>query len=932
MSEPTSPRVLDLDDGSTSPPPEPSPDREEPKRHELLSVSRGSSTASLQQRNSLKGRKQPAGTGAAVLHNTDLAKIANEEWQALLKGEKYYCQLVVGGSSEARDVILNVNLSGIKLLDRKNETVINQFDIEQILQYSYSQQNSTFSFSYLEEGRFFVTHKFISKDYFDIHQYLGNAIAIVIKLKTQIKKNGPSETLNMIDNQRNERSHSIDTLRRSSRAKQYFEQKYRNRGPSSPTEGSAEDSARSSFENPPASPRAADGKSAGAHLQSLFAPPGATASNSAIATAPATSTTATTTEAKGTDGGKQAHVQQEYRKYKEYIREGSSDATNGGDEATAAGSASESSPKRRPGTIEIQLKDPELPLESEASQSSVRTSESSASISSMKSQESIRQKSGKSMNWSGSLRLGKNAIQDMMGSMRGVKTNKPTSKVPSTPEDMERERKRMTMFEGVDINVEELPEQQIKVDANGRPRLIKSMVDGQYHITTGTIDGLVEALADENAPDTLFIDDFLLTYRVFVSSSVLFDKLAARYNLQPTVTADDKSKSKKDKQKTTTDEKKTDETVMDANTVSLIRARVLSVFKKWVDRHWYDFEPAEMREKLNTLIMQIKASDYAIVSQQLLNFIAQNEKRKQLIPPEPSPFPPSTPGSVIDFINMDPKLGPMQVAKHMCNVSIKLFKQIQPDEFAIHLWSKKDQRLQQEMTKNLNRFIDRFNNLGYWVASELCAVSNLQKRIIVMERFIQIAKNLFKLQNYNDLIAVMSGLNTIPIYRLKKTWAGASKEMIAKFRDLEARMSPENNYKQYRAIEFAAKGDMIPFFALTIKDLVFYNDGNQTFLPNDMINFEKNRSVMGKIMAIRVWQQSKYEFENLDDKIIQYLEAIHHQDEDQLTEESYRLEPSNRRRAASISESINSEVSISTVDTEETAVSNDMFDNASTAS
>jgi len=32
------------------------------------------------------------------------------------------------------------------------------------LQYSYSQQHTTFSFSYLEDGRFFVTHKFVSPD------------------------------------------------------------------------------------------------------------------------------------------------------------------------------------------------------------------------------------------------------------------------------------------------------------------------------------------------------------------------------------------------------------------------------------------------------------------------------------------------------------------------------------------------------------------------------------------------------------------------------------------------------------------------------------------------------------------------------------------------------------------------------------------------
>lgn len=73
-------------------------------------------------------------------------------------------------------------------------------------------------------------------------------------------------------------------------------------------------------------------------------------------------------------------------------------------------------------------------------------------------------------------------------------------------------------------------------------------------------------------------------------------------------------------------------------------------------------------------------------------------------------------------------------------------------------------------------------------------------------------------------------------------------------------MSPENNYKAYRALEDEAKPPLIPFFGLYMKDLTFMNDGNQTVLGNDLINFEKLRTVMGKIMAIRVSQQSKYDF------------------------------------------------------------------------
>ena len=77
-------------------------------------------------------------------------------------------------------------------------------------------------------------------------------------------------------------------------------------------------------------------------------------------------------------------------------------------------------------------------------------------------------------------------------------------------------------------------------------------------------------------------------------------------------------------------------------------------------------------------------------------------------------------------------------------------------------------------------------------------------------------------------------------------------------------MSPEGNYKQYRSLEDEAKVPLIPFFGLYMKDLTFMNDVNQTVLGNDLINFEKLRTVMGKIMAIRVSQQSKYDIQPME--------------------------------------------------------------------
>jgi len=74
--------------------------------------------------------------------NVDLSQITPDEWESLLNGEKYPCQVnhcsfiwglaipqlsfsqLMLGAGDARDVTLNVNLAGIRLLDPKTEVFL----------------------------------------------------------------------------------------------------------------------------------------------------------------------------------------------------------------------------------------------------------------------------------------------------------------------------------------------------------------------------------------------------------------------------------------------------------------------------------------------------------------------------------------------------------------------------------------------------------------------------------------------------------------------------------------------------------------------------------------------------------------------------------------------------------------------------------------
>ena len=56
-----------------------------------------------------------------------------------------------------------------------------------------------------------------------------------------------------------------------------------------------------------------------------------------------------------------------------------------------------------------------------------------------------------------------------------------------------------------------------------------------------------------------------------------------------------------------------------------------------------------------------------------------------------------------------------------------------------------------------------------WVITELVTEGNTKVRAGLYERFVAVAQNLEKLNNFNGCIAILTGLQSSPIYRLKET-------------------------------------------------------------------------------------------------------------------------------------------------------------------
>lgn len=209
-----------------------------------------------------------------------------------------------------------------------------------------------------------------------------------------------------------------------------------------------------------------------------------------------------------------------------------------------------------------------------------------------------------------------------------------------------------------------------------------------------------------------------------------------------------------------------------------------------------------------------------------------------------------------------------KIAQQLTVVDSKLFREIRPEEFTILLWGTCTDFSSTSLARNLQRYIARFNQLGYWVATTICSTPSPSKRVDVLEHFIKIAAKSMEIGNYNTAMAILSGLNTTPVSRMKKTFSGLSSRAQSAYADVEQKLSYRQNYKAYRELEHQTKGPVLPFFGLVIKDLTFLNDGNQKILPNGLTNFEKMRGIWNVIGGIREWQRGKFPWERDEDVIV----------------------------------------------------------------
>ncbi|XP_019472935.1 rap guanine nucleotide exchange factor 4-like [Meleagris gallopavo] len=160
-------------------------------------------------------------------------------------------------------------------------------------------------------------------------------------------------------------------------------------------------------------------------------------------------------------------------------------------------------------------------------------------------------------------------------------------------------------------------------------------------------------------------------------------------------------------------------------------------------------------------------------------------------------------------------------------------------------------------TANLDLFLRRFNEIQFWVVTEICLCSQLSKRVQLLKKYIKIAAHCKEYKNLNSFFAIIMGLSNVAVSRLSLTWEKLPSKFKKIYAEFESLMDPSRNHRAYRLTVAKLDPPIIPFMPLLIKDMTFTHEGNKT-LTDNLVNFEKMRMIANTVRTVRFCRSQSF--------------------------------------------------------------------------
>lgn len=335
-------------------------------------------------------------------------------------------------------------------------------------------------------------------------------------------------------------------------------------------------------------------------------------------------------------------------------------------------------------------------------------------------------------------------------------------------------------------------------------------VDVKGSILAGTTVKLLHSVFDPKRCDKSFVSVFLVAFRYFSNPAEVFAYLLDKY---------------------------------DSGSVD-IQARIGNVLERWLSIHLYDF--------LDSLDLTTYLVHFLLIKYDHKIFDLKSLLAKKLQPTAevqasnvPQPILPAIcRGSNFDLID----LAPIELARQITLVQQSLFLKVEVREFLQESWTGPEGP---SRAPNLCSCIAFFNHLCDWVTTSIVSTRPPIPRIALIHKFIDVAKCCLDLQNFDATMAILGGLQSTPVHRLKEDWETVPKDSMTIFNEIKEVFVTTTNWKNYRPLIAACSPPAIPYIGLYLQDLTFFeaNKDVKVIATMTMVNVEKTDKIYNLIIA-----------------------------------------------------------------------------------
>ncbi|XP_065917423.1 ral guanine nucleotide dissociation stimulator-like 1 [Dysidea avara] len=415
-------------------------------------------------------------------------------------------------------------------------------------------------------------------------------------------------------------------------------------------------------------------------------------------------------------------------------------------------------------------------------------------------------------------------------------------------------------------------------------------------IKAGTVEKLVEYLAPvSEESDPSYLSCFLLTYRTFLTPDKLLQMLTERYL------------------RTISSSEYTSEQQL------RIQKGLVSFLKVWLDRCPGDFNDYPRYDNLTQLKTfahkKFRDSSKEVVAvcdqmkKKFISFRISLSSDLDIDPRDELSFP------TFNLFSLDA----LQLAEQLTEIAAGLFCKIESYECLNYVMNQNSRDKRQETAPTVCATIDQFNRVSLAVIATVLQTTDptgthcSTHRGKALTRWIEVAQHCRRLKNFTAIKAILAGLQSSSLHRLKKTWALVPPEMLTLFDELSSLFAMDSNSQSSRELldkEGTAKyatgtvekkknrtsgtpvNGVVPWLGTFITDLVMIDSAHSAYTPEGYINFDKCRRFFEVLAKITLYQKAATTYHLQSDPAVKHwLTNLQTYSDRESYEKSKVLEP-----------------------------------------